>query len=384
MLKRIRVIVLGAATMLLTAAGPPPTATVEHVETLFGMTFNDPYYWMEAGGPTFDDWLSAQAGYTRQRLDAIPGRAALLTQLHSLNSGETRVGAVLPAGRQWIYSQIRPSDSTAKIFTRPMTDGTEHVLIDPSQFDTGSQGADIDYWSASPDARYLVYGVSLGGGEIGTLRIRRIETGVDLPEQIDRTRYAGPTWTDDTTFLYTRLPEAPPGVVQSFAGGQVYLHRLGDNPNADVLVFGPGNIAGQAVGPNFVFRGLASPDSTTIVGIYDTGLTSSPKAVFVAAKAELGERPCGGKLRGLTTTSGALCCMAICSTCARPMTRRINELFAPRPQLLTLRMPRRSCPRELGRLTAWLRQRTRSICDAAKAALVSSCEFRGAALRSRW
>lgn len=294
----IRILVLSGATMLLTAAGPPPTPKVDHLETLFGMTLNDPYYWMEAGGSAFEDWLSAEADYTRQRLDAIPGRAALLTQLHRLDSGETRVGAVLPAGRQWIYSQIRPADSTAKIFTRPMTDGSERVLIDPGQFDTGGQGAHIDYWSVSPDARYIAYGVSLGGGEIGTLRIRRLDTDVDLPEQIDRTRYARPSWIDDTSFLYTRLPKPLPGATQSLTGGQVYLHRLGSDPNADVLVFGPGNIAGQDVAPKFFFQGQASPDSSVIVGLYDTGLTSSPKAVFVVAKSELGGAPAWRKVAG--------------------------------------------------------------------------------------
>src|SRR5215475_10706333 len=64
----------------LTAAGPPPTPTVQHVDRLFGMSFEDPYYWMEAGGPTFDAWLTTQAAYTRSTLDAIPGRAAMLEE----------------------------------------------------------------------------------------------------------------------------------------------------------------------------------------------------------------------------------------------------------------------------------------------------------------
>ena len=73
-----------AATMLavsvLTAAGPPAAPTVDHVETLFGMTFYDPYHWMEAGGAAFNAWLSAEASFTRNTLDDIPGRKALLEQ----------------------------------------------------------------------------------------------------------------------------------------------------------------------------------------------------------------------------------------------------------------------------------------------------------------
>ena len=90
------------------------------------MTFNDPYYWMEAGGPVFTNWLSAEATYTRQQIDAISGREALLAQIKSLDAGEMYVGTVLLAGREWIFSELRPTDSTAKIYRRAVADGTEH------------------------------------------------------------------------------------------------------------------------------------------------------------------------------------------------------------------------------------------------------------------
>ena len=107
------------ATVALAGAGPPPTPKIDYVERLFGMTFEDPYHWMEAGGREFDAWLSAQGAYARGTLDAIPGRTELLEQLHRLNSGETRVGGTVLAGGQWVYSKTRPQDAIAKIFVRP-------------------------------------------------------------------------------------------------------------------------------------------------------------------------------------------------------------------------------------------------------------------------
>jgi prolyl oligopeptidase len=203
-----------AVAIFTIAAGPPPTPTIDHVEKLFGMTFNDPYFWMEAGGAKFDQWMSAQADYARRELDAIPGRAALLAQLHSLASRETSVGAVVRAGQWWVYSKLRPTDSVAKIFIRPIAGGTEQVLIDPSQFDSGGLRANIDYRSVAPDGLHIAYGVSLGGNETGTLRDRSLDTGTDLPGQIDRTRYAAPSWIDNDSFLYTRLPKPTRGGAQ--------------------------------------------------------------------------------------------------------------------------------------------------------------------------
>jgi prolyl oligopeptidase len=281
------------------AAGPPPAPTVDHVETLFGMKFYDPYFWMEAGGAKFDQWMSAQADYARRELDSVPGRAALLAQVHSLDSGETYVGDVVPTLRQWFYSKLRPTDSVAKIYVRPITGGTERVLIDPSQFDSGGgPAAHIDYWSVAPDGLHIAYGVSLGGSETGTLHVRSLDSGTDLPDLIDRTRYVTPRWIDNDSFLYTRLPKPSAGAAQPLTGGQVYLHRLGSDPANDVVVFGPGKIAGFDVGADYFFRGLASPDSDEIVGTYDAGLTSSPKAVFVAAKPVPGVAPAWHRVAG--------------------------------------------------------------------------------------
>ncbi|MGH7152396.1 MAG: hypothetical protein ACREF3_00605, partial [Acetobacteraceae bacterium] len=243
-----RAAVLIAAAVSLAAAGPPPTPAIDHVEKLFGMTYNDPYFWMESGGPAFDNWMAAQGDYSRRVLDSIPGRAALLAQLRSLDAGETYVGTVVRREGEWIYSKLRPTDSNARIFIRPINGGTEHVLIDPSHFDSHGLSAHVDYWRVSPDARHIAYGISLGGRETGTLRIRNIDTGVDLPEQIDRTRRAVPSWVDNASFLYTRLPEPASGEAQRLTGGQVYLHRLGSDPATDVMVFGPGKVAGLDIG----------------------------------------------------------------------------------------------------------------------------------------
>lgn len=284
----LRHLAAAAAACALIAAGPPPTPTVYHAETLFGMTVQDPYHWMEAGGPAFDKWLSAQGDYARATLDAIPGRPALLDQIRKLNGGETRVGITVRAGDVWIYSKTRPEDPVAKIFVRPVAGGAERVLIDPASFDANGQAANVDYWVASPDGRHLAYGVSLGGAEIGTLRIRDVVTGGDLPEAIDRTRTARPSWLDNDSFLYARLAAPPPGGAQTLTGARIYLHRLATDASADTAIFGPGLVAGYQIPNDYFVRGIASPDSSVVVGSYDAGLTASPQVVFTTAKAGLG------------------------------------------------------------------------------------------------
>jgi prolyl oligopeptidase len=253
---------------------------------------------MEAGGPTFDAWMSGQAAYTREVLDAIPGRAPLLARLHALDGNETRVGNVVLVNGQWIYAKAVPEDPVSRIYTRAASGGAERALIDPAAFDAGLLAAGIDYWSVSPDARYVAYGVSLGGAEVGTLRIRSVETGADLPEAIDRTRYAEPSWFDDTSFLYSRLPAPTAGGTQVLTGGHIFLHALGTDPATDTEVFAPGRVPGHDVEAEYFFRPYVSSDSPAIVVGYDAGLTNSPMTVFAAPRSKPGETPRWSKVAG--------------------------------------------------------------------------------------
>src|SRR5262249_343291 len=132
------------------------------------------------------------------------------------------------------------------------------------------------------------YGVSLGGAEIGTLRIRRVDTDSDLPEQITRTRYARPSWIGEHSFLYSRLPEPTPDGEQRLTGGRVYVHQLGTDPSGDIAVFGPSLVAGHDISSDFFFHGIGDPSGSMEVGVYDAGLTGSPRIVFVAPKADIG------------------------------------------------------------------------------------------------
>lgn len=78
------------AGVLLTvsATAQPPVAPVRPVvDDYFGTKVTDPYRWMEdMKNPELLDWMKAQNAYTRQTLEAIPGRQKLLDRLTELNS----------------------------------------------------------------------------------------------------------------------------------------------------------------------------------------------------------------------------------------------------------------------------------------------------------
>jgi prolyl oligopeptidase len=260
---------------------------MEYSETLFGMIFDDPYVWMERSPHSFQAWASAQNGYTRATLDRIPGRAALLAQLRELDAGETRVGTVVAVGGSWFYTVTRPQDATARLFVREGGRDEDRLLVDSSRFDVGPARAHIDYWAVSPDGRHMVYGVSVGGAETGTLRVMDVASARDLPGQIDRTRYADPSWRNDTSFLYTRLPAPHASGEQELTGGIVFLHQLDANPASDIAVFGRGVVPGVDIPSNVFVAAVSTPGSDQVVAEYDSGLGSSTETLFIAPTSSL-------------------------------------------------------------------------------------------------
>jgi prolyl oligopeptidase len=227
-----------------THAGPP-VARVEPVrETFFGETIVDPYRWME--NPKDKDWepfMRGQDAYARRTLNAIPGRDRLLQRVSSLSGGAPIAHSVQSAGGRVFY-EVRPAGAdNFRLVVRQGRTGPERLLIDPTTM-KGDNGAHVslDWWVASPDGRYVVYGLSPAGSENSVLHVMEVDSMRVLPERIAGTQYAGPSWlADGSGFFYGRVADpAKLGSVDYYKKGPVLLHKLGTDAKDDpvVMVYG--------------------------------------------------------------------------------------------------------------------------------------------------
>ncbi|AQR63548.1 hypothetical protein BZG35_13885 [Brevundimonas sp. LM2] len=229
------------------ADGPvPPTARVEPVtETFFGRSVTDPYRWMET--PTDPDWepyMRGNAAHARAILDAIPGREALAVRISGLTGSNANAGAPTVAGGRLFYQKREEGKDTAALFVREHLDAADRVLVDPDSLKAGGTHVSLDWWSASPDGRHVVYGLSPAGSENSVLQIMVVDTGEILPERIDRTQYASPFWLPDGSgFLYIRLAGAAPGSREYYLDSVCWLHRLNTPADDDVRILQRGQYA---------------------------------------------------------------------------------------------------------------------------------------------
>ncbi len=219
-----------------------PATPVEPVKDDYhGVELTDPYRWLEgSAAPEVDDdealdarvrdWSLAQNEYTRDRLDALPGRDALEARMTPL----MEIGVIgLPRvrGKLHFYSERKGDEAQPVLYVRDGADGTPRALLNVNTLDEEGLTA-LAWYAPSQDGKLVAFGTYRSGDENSTLFVLRTHDGKWLSEEIPG-KVGGVSWLPDGDgFLYRRLRE-----LDDPYSGQVKLHRLGEHHSQDALLF---------------------------------------------------------------------------------------------------------------------------------------------------
>src|SRR6202011_5083251 len=229
-----------------TAVPPAPVARIDVVhDTYFGESLSDPYRWMENDkDPEWLPFLKGQNAHARAVLDALPTRAALLKRVQQLSGDTVATSRVQRAGGLTFIQQRPLGADNFKLFVRQGESGADRVLVDPTAMSSAKSHVSLDWWRASPDGKYVVYGLSKDGSEDSLLHVLTVADGKDLPETIPNTEGANPQWLDNASgFFYTQLTGAV-ATPERYLDAQARFHKLGTDPNADPILMKRGLVAG--------------------------------------------------------------------------------------------------------------------------------------------
>lgn len=221
----------------------PPVARIDNVtETFFGTQVTDPYRWMEnPKDPEWDTYIRAQAAYAKKQLDALPGRDALAARVGELSGDVPLIGGLQIAGGN-VFTFVRPTGAdNFRLYVRAGVDGTDKLLVDPEALTEGEKHFSLDYWTASPDGKYVAYGISPSGSENSVIHIMEVASGTILPERIDRSQYPAISWLPDSSgFFFNRLSGAAGGTTDYYKNSVSWLHVLKTDPGQDKKVLAKG------------------------------------------------------------------------------------------------------------------------------------------------
>jgi prolyl oligopeptidase len=143
------------------------------------------------------------------------------------------------------FIQQRPLGAdNFKLFVRQGLNGPNRVLVDPTAMGSANSHVSLDWWRASPDGRYVVYGLSKDGSEDSRLHILGVADGKNLPETIPNTEGANPQWLDDASgFFYTQLTGAV-ATPERYLDAQARFHKLATDPKSDPILMKRDLVAG--------------------------------------------------------------------------------------------------------------------------------------------
>ncbi len=218
----------------------PSARRDDTADELHGHRVADPYRWLEdPNGEDTKSWMTEQDDLFHGEVDDLPGRERLRERLREL-LGTGTIGAPVWRGSRRFFMRRSADQEHAVLYTVD-PDETERVLIDPTSLDA-THTTTLDSWQPDKEGRLLAYQLSHGGDEESKLYVMDIATGDLVEGPIDRCRYTPVAWLKGgEEYYYVRrlaADEVPEGEDQYHR--RVYLHRVGQAPETDVMIFGEG------------------------------------------------------------------------------------------------------------------------------------------------
>lgn len=217
----------------------PPTRTDDHVDDYHGVQVPDPYRWLEDDdSPETLEWVERQNQLTFAFLETIPERDRIRKRLTELWDFE-KVSAPLKRGDRYFQLRNTGLQNQDVLYVLESIEDEGRVLLDPNLFSEDGTVA-LTGWEVSKDGKFVAYATSSSGSDWMTWRIRQVDSGEDLADEIEWSKFSGVAWHPGGSAFYYAAYD-PPQEGQAHSGvnyfQKLFLHRLGSPQSEDDLIY---------------------------------------------------------------------------------------------------------------------------------------------------
>jgi oligopeptidase B len=218
------------------SAPNPPIARKDRNETtLHGITLTDDYAWLrEKDSPEVTEFLNAENAYAEAvTADLAPLRDQLYEEMLS-HIKQTDESVPYREGDWWYYIRTEEGKQYAIMCRRrgsvAAPEGPEEIILDGNQLAEGLPFFSIGASDISDNARWLAYTVDTTGFRQYTLRIKDLETGETLADEVERV--GSVTWAADNVSLFYSVEDE-----EQKRQFQLFRHTLHTPHGEDLLVY---------------------------------------------------------------------------------------------------------------------------------------------------
>lgn len=187
---------------------PPVAAIIPHLDTVAGVEWNDPYFWLRDDRrrrPEVLGHLRAENGYTEAVMRPTRSLRDTLYREMVGHLKETDLSVPELDGGYYYYSRTEKGKQYP-IFCRRRgsLSAREEVLLDENELGRGLAYSRVGLREVSPDGTLLAYTQDTTGSEWYSLRVKDLRTGRVLPDVIDSVSYGLEWAADSRTLFFTR------------------------------------------------------------------------------------------------------------------------------------------------------------------------------------
>jgi oligopeptidase B len=212
-------------------ADPPKAPEKPHEITEAGHTRNDPFFWLrEKDNPEVLKYLQAENRYTEAALKHTEKLRKTIYSEMRRRIKEDDVTVPQKIGDYYYYSRTETGKQYAvHCRKKGSLEAKEEVLLDENELAKGQKYFRVGILSVSPNHKLLAYSTDTNGSETYVIRIKSLETGELLPDEIRNSSYSFAWANDNKTFFYDQLDDA-------HRPYKALKHILGTSVNQDPTV----------------------------------------------------------------------------------------------------------------------------------------------------
>jgi prolyl oligopeptidase len=244
----------------------PPTKMQDSTNTYFGVTYHDPYRWLEhIETPVVENWFRQQADLTDSIMNKISGRDSLISEWKNLNKSQppTYLNQYVTKGRVFFQKRM-PGENLSKVYYREGMKGNDQLLFDPLSYIPGKT-LTVGQILPSYDGKKLVISYSEKGAEVSTIRIMNVDTKQFLNDAIYPAADVTSWNFDNNSFLYTWLRTSDNKDPTGRLNLKIKLHKLGTDVNRDIDFFSNESYPSLKMNPSVYPRVYLKKDSRNYI-----------------------------------------------------------------------------------------------------------------------
>lgn len=229
--------------------GAPRAHQVPIDRTFHGHTLVDNYEWFrDIDNPEVMEHIDAEnAWFDQHTADQQDLQRHIVAEI-AARTKETDVSVPVREGEYWYWTRTWQGRPYAGLFRTPLNGQSKQIEKEQGTqrpnpggygetlvFDGNLLGGAEDYFATgssavSPNGTYFALAIDTSGDERYKLRIHDIDGGLVVDDAVEGIGYGLGWLADSSGVLYTRTDDA-------WRQNEVWLHRLGTNPDEDQLIF---------------------------------------------------------------------------------------------------------------------------------------------------